>query len=165
MTWVSDPPRRSRRQLLAGSLGVAASGVVTLAAGCASAPAPPPPDPLQPVLTAALADAAFAEAVAATHPRLRAVAGALAADRRVHAEALGAEVRRAAAAPASSTAATATPAPAPPPDPAAASAALVAATRAAQAQAAALVTGLPRFRAGLAAAVAACCASHLVVLG
>jgi hypothetical protein len=163
MTRVSAPPRRTRRQVLAGSLGVAAYGVAALAAGCASAPAPPPPDPLQPVLAAALADAALAEAVAAAHPRLRAVAGALAADRRVHAETLGAEVRRAAATPMPAVSTTAPVAA--PPDQAAAGAALVDAARAAQAQAAALVTGLPRVRASLVAAVAACCASHLVVLG
>jgi hypothetical protein len=39
------------------------------------------------------------------------------------------------------------------------------AVRAAQAQAGELVATLPRHRAGLAASVAACCASHLTVLG
>ena len=136
-----------------------------LVAGCATAPpAPPPPDPLHALLTAALADATLADAVAAAHPPLAAAARALAADRRTHAASLGAEVLRATPSPPVptpvSSAAVVVPA-----DRAGAVAALVEATRAAQTQAAGLVAFLPRYRAGLVASVAACCASHLAVLG
>jgi hypothetical protein len=150
----------SRRQVLAGTLGVAA-----LAGACTGPPpAPPPPDPLIALHTAALADAALADAVAAAHPPLASAAAALAADRRAHAESLGAEVTR--ATPSGGPSTTSDPvAPAVPPDRAAASAALVEALRAAQAQATGLVAGLPRYRAGLVASVAACCASHQAVLG
>jgi hypothetical protein len=174
--------RPSRRQLIVGALGG-----VALAAGCTSEPLPPPPpDPLQPLLDAALADAALAEAVAGSHAGLAVVARALAGDRKAHAESLRAEIRRATPSPTPSITSTPSPSgtlasapgvaasgtagatvssgPPVPTDPAAASAALIAATRASARRAADLVTAVPRYRAGLAASVSACCASHLAVL-
>jgi len=159
---VNQPPRPTRRQLLAGVAVVA----VAAAGGCTGrAAAPPPPDPLRPLLAAALADAELAEAVAAAHPSVAGAALALAADRRSHAEAIGAEVLRVTPSPAPASTTSVPADPSVPPEPAAATGALVAAVRAAQTQAGALVAGLPRHRAGLAASVAACCASHVVVLG
>jgi hypothetical protein len=105
------------------------------------------------------------------------VARQVAADRRVHADAFLAEVRRATPTPASSQPVTSRPAAASgatssgtigssaTADPAAARSALLAASTSAQRQAADLVATLPRHRAGLVASVAACCASHAVVLG
>jgi hypothetical protein len=179
MTGMSRPHRPTRRRVLAGSLsglagaalgrvaavvGVAggAAGVGALA-GCTRTPAPVPPDPLRALTDAALADAALADAVAAAHPGLAPAAHALAADRRAHADSLGAEVLRATPSPRPSTSAATAVRPAPA-DPAAATAELVATTKAAQEQAGDLVAGLPRYRAGLVASVAACCASHLAVL-
>lgn len=157
-------PRPTRRQMLAGTVGVLVTAAVAGAGACTGRPAEPPaPDPLRALVTAALADAELADAVAAAHPPLAAAAGAVAADRRAHALALDAEVTRATPSPTPSST-TAPSAQVAPPDPAAATAALVAAVRAAQDQASALVTGLPRHRAGLVASVAACCASHLAVL-
>ena len=168
---MSRPPRPTRRQVLAGSVRCSALasvlGAAGLVAGCTSGPpAPPTPDPLQALVTAALADAALADAVAAAHPPLAPAAHALAADRRAHAGSLGAEVVRATPSPLpSASSATAAAAVVVPPDRAAAAAALAEATRMGQAQATGLVAGLPRYRAGLVASVAACCASHLPVLG
>jgi hypothetical protein len=157
-----------RRQVLARALGGGATlafGAVLASACTGPPPEPPPPDPLIALRDSALADAALAEAVGATHAALAAAAAALAADRRAHAESLGAEVVRATPTVAElETTTTAAPVPAVPPGRAAASAALVEAMRAAQEQASALVGGLPRYRAGLVASVAACCASHQAVL-
>jgi hypothetical protein len=135
-------------------------------------PAPPAPDPLEPLIASATGHAALADSVAATHPPLAAAARRVAADRRAHAGALTAEVRRAIPAPATtsspagsgaaSSGTIGSPAPA---DPAAARTALLRAASDAQRQAADLVGTLPRHRAGLVASVAACCASHAVVLG
>ena len=153
------PGQPTRRRVLAGSLATA------LMAGCSTGPdALPAPDPLQALWSAALADAALADAAAAAHPDLAPSAGALAADRRAHAESIAAEVQRATPSPSASSTATLA-AVVVPTDRAPAAGALADATRAAQAQAAALVTSLPRYRAGLVASVAACCASHLAVLG
>jgi hypothetical protein len=167
MSW---PSRPTRRRVLAtsgrGACGLATSAFVTCTIGCTvTPPAPPQPDPLQALLAAALADAALASAVAAAHPPLAPAANALAADRRAHADALKAEVVRATPAPATPPPSTTLTAAVPPPDRAAARGVLVEAAKAAQAQAGGLVAALPRYRAGLVASVAACCASHLAVLG
>jgi len=146
--------------------------------GCTAGepPPPPPPDPLEPLIAAATGHAALADSVAAAHPPLAAAARQVATDRRAHAGALTAEVRRATPSPVTTSAPArsggtgganasgtiGSPAPA---DPAAARTALLRAASDAQRQAAELVGALPRHRAGLVASVAACCASHAVVLG
>jgi hypothetical protein len=141
--------------------------------GCTTEPpAPPPPDPLEPLIVAATGHTALAEAVAAAHPPLAAAARQVATDRRAHADALTAEVRRATPTPVTTTpdgsggaAASGTIGSLAPADPTAARTALLRAASDAQRQAADLVGALPRHRAGLVASVAACCASHAVVLG
>lgn len=164
----ASAPRPSRRTVLAAIAGGPLAGVV----GCTSEPPPPPPpDPFEPLIAAATEHATLADAVAAAHPALAGAARQVAADRRVHADALSAEVRRATPSPVTS----APPAPSgarvsgsvgspAPVDPAAAKTALLRASASAQRQAADLVTALPRYRAGLVASVAASCASHAVVL-
>ncbi|MBP2477165.1 hypothetical protein JOF53_006037 [Crossiella equi] len=158
------PPRLGRRRvLLAGALAVAA---VPLASACTPEPAQEQPDPLEALLTRASADAALAKATATTHPALAAQAGTVAGDRQQHAEALRKELERARPARASSTA-TAAPSTQPPAVPGQQAAALTAlreAATAAEKEAAGLVTGLPPYRAGLVASVAACCASLREVL-
>ena len=162
---MSRPPRPTRRQVLAGTLaGLSGLGGWALG-GCTTTAQAPLPDPLRALAAAAVADAALADAVAAAHPPLAAAAHALATDRRAHADSLAAEVVRATPTPSSAPSSATTTAAEAPADPAAATAALVEAAKAAQVQAAGLVTGLPRYRAGLVASVAACCASHLAVLG
>ncbi len=159
---MDQPPRPTRRQVLTGT----AVAIVAATGACTGQPAaPPPPDPLRPLLAAALADARLADAVAAAHPSVADAALALAADRRAHADALSTEVLRVTPSPTPPSTTSVPADPSVPPEPAAATGALVDAVRAAQAQAGALVVGLPRHRAGLAASVAACCASHLAVLG
>jgi len=155
--------RPNRRRVLAGALVL---GAPVLSGCTARASGPSDPDPLGPVAGRAEDDVRLADAVAAAHPTLAAAAAALAADRREHAAAFRAELRRARLAPP-----TASPSPsrAPAPavvafEPAAARAALVDALRVAQDQSAVLVAGAPGHRAALLASVAACCASHLAVL-
>lgn len=155
--------RPSRRRILAGALVL---GAPVLPGCTARDTGPPAPDPLGPVAHRAEADVRLADAVAAAHPTLAGAAAALASDRREHAAAVHAELRR--ARPSPPTASSAPPrSPAPvvaPPEPAAARATLVDALRVAQDQAAALVAAAPGHRAALLASVAACCASHLAVL-
>ncbi|MCA1675482.1 MAG: hypothetical protein LC799_25945 [Actinobacteria bacterium] len=170
--------RPARRQVLTVALGAGALALgVPPLAGCAPAPSTPPaPDPLEPVAEQAEIDARLATAVTAAHPGLARPAAALASDRRQHAAALRAELRR--ARPASPTtppeigalvngAPSSTAAPPPvvaPPDPADARAALVEALQAAQNVTAGLVAAAPGHRAALLASIAACCASHQAVL-
>ena len=161
-------PRPRRRTVLAAIASGPLAGVVA----CTNEPPPPPPpDPFEPLIAAATEHAELADAVAVAHPALAGAARQVAADRRVHADALSAEVRRATPAPVTGE----PPAPSgaraggsigPPAlaDPAAARTALLQASASAQRQAADLVTALPRYRAGLVASVAASCASHAVVL-
>lgn len=169
--------RPTRRVVLAGGIAIAGSGPLAALAGCTPPPPPPPPppDPFEPLIASATEHAELAEAVAAAHPSLAAAARQVAVDRRVHADALAAEVRRATPSPVTSAPSPAGPSsgassggtigsPAPV-DPAAARTALLGAATNAQRQAADLVAGLPRYRAGLVASIAACCASHTVVLG
>lgn len=160
MSRVNEPGQPSRRRLLACALGAVMVGGM----GCTGQPSTPPqPDPLEALRAAALADATLADLVATTHLPLAAAASALAADRRAHATALEAEVLRATPSVASSTSEGAAP-PVVSPDRATAVATLLNAMTASQAQASGLVGGLPRYRAGLVASIAACCASHQAVL-
>ena len=171
--------RPTRRVVLAAGIAIAGSGPLAALAGCTPPPPPPPPppDPFEPLIASATEHAELAEAVAAAHPSLAGAARQVAADRRVHADALAAEVRRVTPTPqpvtsapssagassgASSGGTIGSPAPV---DPAAARTALLSASTNGQRQAADLVAGLPRYRAGLVASIAACCASHAVVLG
>lgn len=165
MSSVIAPPASRRTVLTAIAVGPLA-GVV---ACTGEPPPPPPPDPFEPLIAAAAAHAELADAVAAAYPDLAGAARQVAADRRVHADALSAEVRRATPSPVSS----ASPAGARVggsigssalADKASAKTALLQASVSAQRQAAELVTALPRYRAGLVASVAASCASHAVVL-
>lgn len=169
-------PRPARRRVLAavtGGLAGLAVGAPVLAACTAWEQAPPPrPDPLGPVAHRAGRDVRLANSVALAHPALAGAAGAVAADRQAHADALWTELRRArpagataSAAPSASSSTTPAPSPVPvPPDQTAARAALGAALRAAQHEAAAMVGPAPGHRAGLLASIAACCASHQAVL-
>lgn len=157
--------RPSRRRFIAAG---AAAGALVLTGCTSSAPrGPAQPDPLELPAKRAESDAALAQAVAAEHPDLAAVAGAFAADRRAHGAALRAELHR--VRPGSAPSSSAPPPPAPVPLAAdqtrgQAQDALAGAVQAAQDEAAALVPGLPGYRAALLASVAACCASHTVVL-
>lgn len=155
--------RPSRRRVLAGALVL---GVPVLSGCTAGDTGPPAPDPLGPVADRAEDDVRLADAVAAAHPALAGAAAALASDRREHAAAVRAELRRARLAlPATSSASPRSPAPVVVAfEPAAARTALVHALRVAQDQAAVLVAAAPGHRAALLASVAACCASHLAVL-
>jgi hypothetical protein len=173
----ADPNRR--RALAAGATlllaGPAALTGCTLPVG-----APEGPDPLEAPARRADADAALAAGVAqlavqtatqkttgtAAHagPVLAAAARAFAADRMAHATMLRAELRRVRPGPASSSAS-------PPivplpfhPDLASTQGVLAQAARAAHDEAAGLVMTLPGYRAALLASVAACCASHGVLL-
>lgn len=175
MSAATTSGRPSRRVVLTGAIAITGGGPLIAGLAACTPPPPaaaPPPDPLEALVVSATEDAELAEAVAAAHPPLAAAARAVAADRRVHAQALSAEVRRATPSPSSGPPVTASgstaggtigsPAPA---DPAAARTAMLTAATGAQRQAAALVATLPRYRAGLVASIAACCASHAVVLG
>lgn len=160
--------RPSRRRVMA--VGVATSTLLLAGplavSGCTSSapPGPPQRDPLELPAEHAEADAALAQSVAAVQPALADVAGTFAADRRAHAAALRAELRRVVPSPApSSPALPAAPVP-PPADWTQARDALARAMRTAQDEAAGLVPGLPGYRAALLASVAACCASHAAVL-
>jgi hypothetical protein len=177
----ADPNRR--RALAAGATlllaGPAALTGCTLPVG-----APEGPDPLEAPARRAEADAALAAGVAqlavqtatqtatqkttgtAAHagPVLAAAARAFAADRMAHVTMLRAELRRVRPGPASSSAS-------PPivplpfhPDLASTQGVLAQAARAAHDEAAGLVMTLPGYRAALLASVAACCASHGVLL-
>lgn len=162
-------PRPSRRRVIAvgaatGALLLTGSAGLT---GCTSSapPAPAQPDPLELPAKRADSDAALAQAVAAAYPELAAAAGAFAADRRAHGAALRAELQRVRPSSAPSSPAQSPPAPVPAAaGQAQARDALAGAAQAAQDEAAGLVPRLPGYRAALLASVAACCASHPVVL-
>jgi len=154
--------------VLAAALGAGALALgVPPLAGCTPVQStPPPPDPLEPVAEQAEIDVRLATAVAATHPDLARPAAALASDRRQHAAALRAELRR--VRPVPPTTAPSSPV-APPPvvaplDPTDARATLAGALQAAQDVASALVAAAPGHRAALLASIAACCASHQALL-
>lgn len=160
-------PRLDRRRVLGAG---ARSGAALLLGGaalisCTQHRASPPPDPLEPVARRAAADARLATAIAAAHPSLAQAATAVAADRRAHATAVRAELRRVRPSPAPSPTSTTPPSRSPAPSgSAAARRELDGALRAAQDGAAALVRTAPGHRAGLLASIAACCASHRAVL-
>lgn len=145
-------PGVSRRAVL---IGLAAGAV----AGCTTPAPPPPPDPLAALLDRAEADAALAAAVGAAVPALAGPAGEVVRVRGDHAAALKAEIERERPPPPSTTPA---PPPAPPKAPSgekAALAALVKGLTDAQEQATALVSTLPRHRAGMVGSIVAACAS------
>lgn len=158
--------RPTRRRVLAAALGtvVSAMGGPALGACTTGESSPPGPDALEPVATRAEEDTLLAEAVAAAHPDLAPSATALAADRRQHANALRAELRRVRPAPPSASLQAPATLIMAPGDLGAARAVLVDALRAAQEQAVALVGGAPGHRAALLASIVACCASHEAVL-
>lgn len=148
---------------------VALSGCTVLASRT------PRPDPLEAPARRAEADAALAQAVAQamaqTHPALAGAARALAADRAAHASALRAQLRRVrpGAAGGASPQPVSSPAMVPPASlagPVQARAVLSEAMLAAQGEATTLVINspLPGSRAALLGSVAACCASHGVLL-
>lgn len=154
-------PVLSRRGLLkAGALAVVAGPAL---AACTGSPQQSAPDPLQPLLNLATKDAATAKAAAAKFSDNAATLMVISTVRQQHANALRAEVNRAAAV-------TATP------SPTATSAApklsgeatvtqeLLADLATARKQAAAVVPTLPRYRAGLVGSVAAGCASLTAAL-
>lgn len=149
-----------RRDVLVGAT-LAVAGLAPLTAGCTPKPAPEPPDPLAALATRATADAELARATGAAHPDLAAAATLVADNRAQHAAAIGAEMHRVrpvtTTTPTGTSAAPTTP-PVPPQSKDAASA-LVNAMRQAEREAAALVPGLPRYRAGLIGSVAAGCAA------
>lgn len=156
------PPRATgprRRQVLIGA-GLAVAGLGTLAAGCTTRSTPEPPDPLAALASRATADAALAKATGAAFPDLVNVTTLVADNRTQHATTLDSEVHRVRPVTATPTASSS----APPPPPVAAQSkdavsALVTALQAAEKEAAALVPGLPRYRAGLVGSVAASCAA------
>ena len=160
--------RLSRRRVLDAGAAVGVVFVTGLTAACtAPAPeAPEEPDPLETPATRAEADVALARAVAGAYPELGAAATAFAVDRQAHATALRDELRRVRPEPSltsGSSAPSAIPV-APTADAAGARTALATAVQVAQDEAAGLVAGLPGYRAALLASVAACCASHAVLL-
>lgn len=168
---MSSPPasfRPARRQVLgAGIVGAGALlvGLPTLAACGSDDSGPAAPDALLPLARRARQDAADADAVAAAHSDLAATVGAVAADRIAHAEALEAEIRRAAgddeepAAPPSAPVATP-----PSPDRGTARSSVLDMLRIAETEASRLVLGAPANRAAMLGSLAACCASHQAVL-
>lgn len=164
-------PRLSRRRLLAATAGGGAA-VALGGPALAACSVPPEPDPLEPVAQRAEADARLAEAVAATYPPLAEAATALAGDRRAHARALRAELRRASGDAATSSFGPAASArhgssrqrPPAPPNLEAARTRLFAVLRTARNQASTVLAGAPGHRAGLLASIGACCASHQAVL-
>ena len=166
---MSTPPTArpvSRRRLLVAA-ALTGGGLL---GGCATGEEPPEgPDPLQALADRARTDSVLAAAVATWHPVLASAVSPVAADRRMHADVLTAEIHR--MRPPTTTSTSSLPmtggptaGPPVPPDPAAAEQAVVDALNTAQAQAAGLVVGLPRYRAGLVGSVAACCAAHQAVL-
>ncbi|GEL17842.1 hypothetical protein [Pseudonocardia asaccharolytica] len=152
-------PALSRRRLLALA-ALAPAGIAALGGCSAMATGSGRPDPLIALADQARADAALVAAAIAAKPALADRLELVRAARAEHAAALDTEVARLDPA-ASST-------PAPPPTPSGTPPTLTAVTDALTASAGAatgLVAALPVERVGLVAAVAACCATHAVVLG
>lgn len=149
-----------RRDLLIGA-SLAAVGLAPFTAGCMPKPAPEPPDPLAALATRASTDAALAKATSTAHPNLAEVASLVADNRAQHAATMLTEVRR--LHPATTTTPPRSSAPPPPPavapDEKAALTSMIDAARQAHREAAALVPGLPRYRAGMVGSVAAGCAA------
>jgi hypothetical protein len=145
----------SRRGFLrAGALVAIAAPL----AACTSPPPTPAPDPLQPLLTAATNDAATAKTAATAFPKDGQTLAVLGAVRQQQADALRAEVTRAAGGvPTTSSVPSAAP-----PRQGVESTVIAELTRGlvtAQHEAASLVATSPRYRAGLVGSVAAGCAS------
>lgn len=141
--------------------GVLRIGGLALLAGplaaCTGTPPKAAPDPLLPMLNLALRDAALAKAAAAAFTGNGATLTVISTVRQQHANALRAEVNRAAAV--TSTAPTSTPTPPRPTSQAQVVTELVADFATARQQAQTLLPSLPRYRAGLVGSIAAGCAS------
>lgn len=158
----------SRRLVLRA--GLTAGGLLVVApaalAGCSvlTPDVPEGPDPLEAPARRAEADAALARALADSYPELAGAATSFATDRQAHAAALRTELRR--VHPEPTPTGSTTPPQQPPvvPEQTGARNALANAISGAQSEAAGLVPTLPGYRAALLASVAACCASHAVVL-
>lgn len=171
--------RSSRRRVLAGGVTLLLAGPVVLSGCRPSAQTPQGPDPLESPARRAAADTALAAGVAQMADQTGSDAGAsfaaaaraLAADRMVHGATLRAEVHRAqpGSIPHRAAPSAVTPPTQPPPPPinldlAGARVALIQAVHAAQDEATELVMTLPGYRAALLASIAACCATHAVLL-
>ncbi len=172
MTFVSATPSSlptvlSRRRVLLG-------GVALVISGCSvfgeqqtnrSTPEVPTPDPLLAVSAAARADAAVATQLAATSALQAVVLQSIAAERTAHAQALDAEITRAAGSSAPSpTPAPAVPAPVVAPTAAPTVASLRAGLQEHQRAAAGLAYTVAPYRAGLLGSIAAACATQLAAL-
>jgi hypothetical protein len=158
----------TRRRALAAAATLSVAGPAVLSGCTLPVLAPELPDPLESPARRAEADATQASTVAQlaarADPALAAAAKALATDRRTHAATLRAELRRVRPRPAP-RAASPPVAPQPAiPELVGARGVLAQAVRAAHDEAAGLVMTLPGYRAALLASVAACCASHAVLL-
>ncbi|HEX3781606.1 MAG TPA: ferritin-like domain-containing protein [Pseudonocardiaceae bacterium] len=155
----------TRRSVLRfGALAILAPPV--LAACTPKAAAPPGPDVLTPLLTAARADVATANAAAAAFASDAPTFQVAAQVRQQQATALQAEIDRAAASSTAPRASKTPSAPAQPPSSAsAASAALIGSLNTAAQQAATLAVTVPRYRAGLLGSVSGGCASLAEALG
>lgn len=162
--------RLGRRGVLrAGLLAALASPVLVTAAACTDTDTAATPDAMLPMLTSARKDAALATAAAKAFIDNAATFSVIATVRDQHATAIQKEITRVggtlpssgSAAPSADSNAEETPAG----TEADTTDQLVSALRTAQSQAAALVPGVPRYRAGLVGSVSAGCASLLEALG
>lgn len=172
MSPASLPLVLSRRHVLLGGAALLVSGCSVFGDRQAnqSAPEVPGPDPLLPLSAAATADAALATQLAAISPAQAVALQQIAAERSAHAQALEAEITRAAG----SSGAPPTPLPASfsltpgpiraPSIPAPAIPALQLGLRDNQRIAAELARTVVPYRAGLLGSVAAACAAQLAVL-
>ncbi|MEO9223267.1 MAG: hypothetical protein ABI251_16140 [Mycobacteriaceae bacterium] len=163
----SFPTVLSRRCVLLGGAGLVISGCSLFGEQPRnqSTPDVATPDPLLVVSAAARADAAAATQLAATSPPQVAVLQSIAAERTAHAQALDAEITRAAGTSSpSSTPAPAVPAPVVAPTPAPTAASLRAGLQEHQRAATQLAYTVAPYRAGLLGSIAAACATQLAVL-
>ena len=163
----SLPTVLSRRCVLLGGVGLLISGCSVFGEQepTRSTPELATPDLLLAVSAAARADAAAATQLAATSPPQAVVLQSIAAERTAHAQALDAEITRAAG----TSAPTPTPAPAVPapvvaPNAAPTVTALRAGLQEHQRAAAGLAYTVAPYRAGLLGSIAAACATQLAVL-
>lgn len=169
-----DAPRATRRAVLRGGTGAAvaavAAGLTAAVPMLGSCTRDSAPDELEAPLAAARADAALAAAVVVAHPDLADRMNPVTADRRAHADALAAEVKRARPDRADAVEEPAAGGPPAPPTPAAppATAAALAAVRDALGRSRdagrTVALGAAPYRCGLLASVAASCAGHVAVL-
>lgn len=159
----------SRRQLLLGATALA----LTAAPACSPfgddvadrrPPAAPSPDPLLALALAARSDAASAAALAAATPAQAGPLRTIATERTAHAQALDAEITRAAGTVAPATSASVPASVTPPATAPPTAAALRSSLQSSQTIAADLARTVPPYRAGLLGSVAAACAAEQAVL-